>query len=202
MWEHFGAVLKEGLYEDPERRDAIYKFARFTSTTHPDGDRTLEAYVKDLRENQTAIYYLTGEDAKRLAASPQLEGFRARGVEVLLLADPVDAFWVSTAAGFEGKPFKSISQGAADIKTIPLAEGKSAPARGERRSRDADRLFQTDAGRRDRRRARVRSPDRQRRLPRRAGIRPRSPARAHARRAWPSRATASSRCSKSTRPIR
>ncbi len=127
VWEHFGAVIKEGLYEDPERRDALYKFARFTSTTHPDGDRTLEAYVKDLRENQTAIYYLTGDDAKRIAASPQLEGFRARGVEVLLLADPVDAFWVSTAAGFDGKPFKSISQGAADIKSIALKEGETPP---------------------------------------------------------------------------
>jgi len=128
VWENFGAVLKEGLYEDPERRDAIYKFARFTSTTHPNGDRTLDGYVKDLRENQTAIFYLTGDDAKRLATSPQLEGFAARGVEVLLLADPVDAFWVSTALGFDGKPFKSISQGAADIKLIPLVEGKSAPA--------------------------------------------------------------------------
>ena len=86
VWENFGAVIKEGLYEDPERRDAIYKFARFSSTTHDKGDRTLEGYVKDLRENQTAIFYLTGDDAKRLAASPQLEGFRARGVEVLLLA--------------------------------------------------------------------------------------------------------------------
>ena len=65
---------------------------------------------------------------KRLAASPQLEGFRARGVEVLLLSDPVDAFWVSTAAGFEGKPFKSVSQGAADIKSIALVEGATAPA--------------------------------------------------------------------------
>ena len=128
IWENFGSVIKEGLYEDPERRDAIYKFARFVSTKHADGGRTLEGYVKELRENQTAIYYLTGEDAKRLASSPQLEGFRARDVEVLLLADPVDAFWVSTAAGFEGKPFKSISQGAADIKLIPLAEGKTAPA--------------------------------------------------------------------------
>ena len=128
IWENFGSVLKEGLYEDPERRDAIYKFARFTSTKHADGDRTLEGYVKDLRENQTAIYYLTGDDAKRLASSPQLEGFRARDVEVLLLADTVDAFWVSTAMGFDGKPFKSISQGAADIKLIPLAEGKTAPA--------------------------------------------------------------------------
>ncbi|MDE3175554.1 MAG: molecular chaperone HtpG [Pseudomonadota bacterium] len=128
LWENFGAVIKEGLYEDPERRDALFKLARFTTTKHADGSRKLEDYVKELRENQTAIFYLTGDDAKRLAASPQLEGFRARGVEVLLLADPVDAFWVSTAAGYEGKPFKSISQGAADIKSIALVEGASAPA--------------------------------------------------------------------------
>lgn len=128
VWENFGAVIKEGLYEDPERRDAIYKMARFVTTTHEKGGRSLADYVKDLRENQTAIFYLSGDDAKRLAASPQLEGFRARGVEVLLLADPVDAFWVSTAAGFDGKPFKSISQGAADIKAIPLKEGATTPA--------------------------------------------------------------------------
>jgi len=128
VWEHFGAVIKEGLYEDPERRDGLFKIARFVSTTNPAGDRTLAQYVASLRENQTAIYYLTGDDAKRLAGSPQLEGFRARGVEVLLLADPVDAFWVSTSAGFDGKPFKSVSQGAADIKSIALVEGATAPA--------------------------------------------------------------------------
>ena len=177
VWEHFGAVIKEGLYEDPERRDALFKLARFTTTKHADGGRKLEDYVKELRENQTAIYYLTGDDAKRLAASPQLEGFRARGVEVLLLADPVDAFWVSTAAGYEGKPFKSISQGAADIKSIALVEGATAPAEATRGSRDADRAFQADAGGRDRGRARVRPSHRQRRLSRRAGIRPRPAAR-------------------------
>jgi molecular chaperone HtpG len=123
VWENFGAVIKEGLYEDPERRDALFKMARFVTSTHPDGARTLADYVGALKENQTAIFYLTGDDSKRLASSPQLEGFRARGVEVLLLADPVDAFWVSTAAGYEGKPFKSVTQGAADIKAIPLAEG-------------------------------------------------------------------------------
>jgi molecular chaperone HtpG len=130
VWEHFGAVIKEGLYEDPERRDALFKIARFATSTHPDGGRTLAEYVGALKENQTAIFYLTGDDAKRLAASPQLEGFRARGVEVLLLADPVDAFWVSTAVGYEGKPFKSVTQGAADIKAIPLAEG-AKPQPGE-----------------------------------------------------------------------
>src|SRR5271156_5374749 len=128
VWEHFGSVIKEGLYEDPERRDGVFKIARFATTTNPAGDRTLAQYVAALRENQTAIYYLTGDDAKRLSTSPQLEGFKARGVEVLLLADPVDAFWVSTAAGFDGKPFKSVSQGAADIKSIALVEGANAPA--------------------------------------------------------------------------
>ncbi len=128
VWEQFGAVIKEGLYEDPERRDALFKITRFASTTHPEGERTLADYVGALRENQTAIYYLTGDDAKRLAASPQLEGFRARDVEVLLLSDPVDAFWISSAAGYDGKPFKSVSQGVADIKAIPLKEGAPPPA--------------------------------------------------------------------------
>ncbi len=128
VWENFGGVLKEGLYEDPERRDAIYKFARFATSTHPEGKRTLAEYVANLKENQTSIYYMLGEDQKRLQASPQLEGFRARGLEVLLLPDPIDAFWVGSAAGYEGKPFKSISQGAADIKDIPLEEGKEKPS--------------------------------------------------------------------------
>ena len=127
VWENFGAVLKEGLYEDPERRDNLFKLARFASTKHPDGGRTLAQYVADLRDNQTAIYYLVGDDLKRLGTSPQLEGFRARGIEVLLLPDAVDAFWVSNAAGFEGKPFKSVTQGAADIKAVPLAEGAKEP---------------------------------------------------------------------------
>jgi len=123
VWENFGAVLKEGLYEDPERRDGLFKLARFATTRHPDGGRTLAQYVADLRPNQTAVYYLVGDDIARLKTSPQLEGFRARGIEVLLLPDAVDAFWVSNAAGFDGKPFKSVTQGAADIKAVPLAEG-------------------------------------------------------------------------------
>ena len=80
-----------------------------------------------MRENQTAIYYVVGDDVKRLASSPQLEGFRARGIDVLLLPDPVDAFWVSSAVGFDGKPFKSVTQGSADIKSVPVKEGGKAP---------------------------------------------------------------------------
>ncbi|MGA3304081.1 MAG: molecular chaperone HtpG [Methylovirgula sp.] len=127
VWENFGAVMKEGLYEDPERRDALFKLARFATTRALEGKRSLADYVASIRPNQTAIYYLLGEDVKRLNVSPQLEGFRSRGIEVLLLSDPIDAFWVSTAAGFDGKPFKSVSQGAADIAAIAPEEGKEAP---------------------------------------------------------------------------
>ncbi|MFT4097301.1 MAG: molecular chaperone HtpG [Rhodoblastus sp.] len=131
VWENFGAVLKEGLYEDPERRDALFALARFATSKYGEGGRTLAQYVADLRPNQTAIYYLTGTDAASIAASPHLEGFRARGVEVLLLSDPVDSFWVSNAAGFDGKPFRSVTQGQADISQIPLADGAQEPEKPE-----------------------------------------------------------------------
>ncbi|WP_075219314.1 molecular chaperone HtpG [Acuticoccus yangtzensis] len=127
VWDAFGPVLKEGLYEDAERRDEIFALARFKTTTHPDGGRKLADYIADLKDNQTAIYYAVGEDHARLAASPHLEGFAARGVEVLLLSDPVDAFWVRTALGFEGKPFKSVTQGSADLDQIALKDTKHVP---------------------------------------------------------------------------
>ncbi len=128
IWKNFGAVLKEGLYEDPERRDVLLKMARFATTSEKEAKRSLGDYVAALRPNQTAIYYIAGEGAERLAASPQLEGFRSRGVEVLLLSDPVDAFWVQSAVGYDGKPFKSVTQGAADIKAIDLVDGNKPSA--------------------------------------------------------------------------
>ena len=129
IWENFGPVLKEGLYEDYERRETLLGLARFKSTSSGGAWRSLKDYVADLRENQTAIYYVTGNDLERLASSPQLEGFRARGIEVLLLADQVDNFWVTAGVDYEGKPFKSVTQGAADLGLVPLIEGgDDAPA--------------------------------------------------------------------------
>ncbi len=124
IWDTFGAVLKEGIYEDSERRDALLALARFKTTASADAWRSLKDYVGALRPNQTAIYYLAGDDLDRLKASPQLEGFRARGVEVLLLPDPVDSFWVMAGVSFDGKPFKSITQGAADLAAIARADAK------------------------------------------------------------------------------
>jgi molecular chaperone HtpG len=126
IWDVFGPVLKEGLYEDMERRDQLYDIVRFRSTTRD--AVSLKDYVAGLKENQTAIYYLTAEDAAKAQASPQLEGYKARGIEVLLLTDPVDSFWVRTAFGYEGKPFKSVTQGAADLDLIKPRDEPKADA--------------------------------------------------------------------------
>jgi molecular chaperone HtpG len=121
IWEAFGSVVKEGIYEDHERRDQLLALARFTTTKDSDG-RTLKQYVADLRPNQTAIYYLVGDSAERLRSNPKLEAARARGIEVLLLTDHVDAFWTSMSLGFEGKPLKSLSQGEVDFGLVPLLD--------------------------------------------------------------------------------
>lgn len=122
IWSEFGPVIKEGIYEDHERRDALLKLAHFRSTG-TDGWTTLADYVERMKDKQSAIYYITGTDADAVARSPQLEGFRSRGIEVLLLSDPVDEFWIQMAPDFDGKPFKSITRGDSDLKDI--AEEKS-----------------------------------------------------------------------------
>jgi molecular chaperone HtpG len=124
IWETFGAVLKEGIYEDFERRDALLALARFKTTASGDGWRSLKDYVGALKPNQTAIYYIAGADLERVKSSPQLEGFRARGIEVLLLPDPVDSFWVMSGVSFDSKPFKSVTQGAADLAAIARTDAQ------------------------------------------------------------------------------
>ena len=132
FWDNFGAVLKEGLYEDFARREQLLGLARFKSTASGDNWRSLKDYADGMKENQTAIYYATGSDLDRLLSSPQLEGFRARGIEVLLLTDQVDSFWVTAGIDYDGKPFKSVTQGLADLSLIPLPEGETAaPAASE-----------------------------------------------------------------------
>ncbi len=127
LWDNFGSVIKEGIYEDFERRERLIALARFKTTASAGAWRSLADYVGALRENQTAIYYLAGDDLARLEASPHLEGFKARGVEVLLLADQVDSFWVTSAPSFQGKPFKSVTQGAADLALMPRLDAKDEP---------------------------------------------------------------------------
>lgn len=121
FFETFGTVLKEGIYEDVARQEQLLKLARFRSTAG-EGWRSLADYVANLRPNQKEIYFLAGDDVGRLAASPQLEAARARGVEVLLLTDAIDHFWTALGLTFEGKPFRSLSQGEVDLTAIPLLD--------------------------------------------------------------------------------
>lgn len=128
IWENFGSVLKEGLYEDFARRETLLDLARFKTTASNGEWRSLKDYVAALKENQTAIFYATGDDVDRIAGSPQLEGFKARGIEVLLLPDQVDSFWTTMGLDYDGKPFKSVTQGAADLSLIPLVDGGAGTA--------------------------------------------------------------------------
>lgn len=124
FWGNFGAVLKEGLVEDPSLRDHILEVCRFASTS-ADGLTSLAGYVQRIKEGQEAIFYIAGENAAKLARSPHLEGFKAKGVEVLLLSDHVDEFWLQHITEFEGKPFKSITRGAAALDQIKAGKTNS-----------------------------------------------------------------------------
>lgn len=117
FWSTFGAVLKEGLHEDYERRDDITKLCRFTST-HGEGLVSLADYKARMKEGQDAIYFITGESAEALKNSPQVEGYLAKGVEVLLLTDDIDEFWVASVPSYDGTPLKSVGQGVADLSKI------------------------------------------------------------------------------------
>lgn len=120
IWDAFGPVIKEGLYEDFERREKLLALARFNTTAG--NRRSLKQYFADLKPNQTEIYFLVGDSIERLKSNPMLEAASARGIEVLLLTDPVDAFWTSAQLDFEGKPLKSLSQGDIDFDLIPLLD--------------------------------------------------------------------------------
>ena len=125
FWDNFGAVLKEGLYEDPEQRDSLLELVRFHSSAR-DGLTTLDDYVESMKEGQEAIYFITGDTKEALEKSPQLEGFRAKGVEVLLLHHPIDDFWVPAVGSYKDMPFKSVTQGAADLDKLAGGEDSEA----------------------------------------------------------------------------
>ncbi|MDH6263084.1 molecular chaperone HtpG [Bradyrhizobium sp. BR13661] len=129
IWDAFGAVLKEGIYEDFERREKLLALSRFTTTSGE--KRALKDVIADFKPNQTEIYYLVGESIERLKSSPRLEAAAARGIEVLLLSDPVDAFWTSMPTEFEGKPLKSLSQGDLNLDLIPRVDDKDEAKKDE-----------------------------------------------------------------------
>ncbi|MGE0415704.1 MAG: molecular chaperone HtpG, partial [Acetobacteraceae bacterium] len=121
FWDNFGAILKEGVWEDSEHRTEVAGLLRFHSSTQ-DGLASFGDYVGRMPADQDTIYYLAGDSIDSLKTSPQLEGFRAKGIEVLLMADPIDAFWPERLDSFEGKKLRSVTQAAGD-----LAQGEDQP---------------------------------------------------------------------------
>jgi molecular chaperone HtpG len=124
FWGNFGQVVKEGVYEDNDNRDRLLGLMRAHST-HGDGLTSLADYVERMKDGQDEIFYITGDDVDQLRASPQLEGFTAKGIEVLLLSDPVDEFWLGSVPAFDEKPFKSATRGGIDLSKIAGEDGKT-----------------------------------------------------------------------------
>ena len=123
FWGTFGPIIKEGLYEDRDNRAELFKAVRFNSTNSPDLI-SIADYVGRMKPDQEAIYFLTGDNITNLRNSPHLEGFRARGVEVLLLTDSIDEFWPSVTHDYEGKPLRSVTRAGEDLSKIATADGK------------------------------------------------------------------------------
>jgi molecular chaperone HtpG len=128
FWKTFGTVLKEGIIDDPANKLRIAKLLRFHSTAES-GDApnvTLDAYVSRMKADQKAIYYLTADTLAAARNSPHLEGFRAKGMEVLLLTDRIDEWVAGHLHEFEGKPLANVASAAADVASAIETPEKAA----------------------------------------------------------------------------
>lgn len=115
FWSAFGIAFKEGIYEDFNNREEVAGLSLFNSTKSDTRLTTLDEYISRMSGEQKAIYYITGDDVKVLANNPQLEAFKQKGIEVLLLVDPIDEFWTQTLINYKGKAIKHISQAELDL---------------------------------------------------------------------------------------
>ena len=120
FWKEFGRVLKEGVGEDFANRDKIAGLLRFASTHSDTADETVSLvdYLARIKEGQDKIYYVTAETFNAARHSPQLEVFRKKGVEVLLLSDRVDEWVVGNLTEFQGKPLVSVAKGGLDLGAL------------------------------------------------------------------------------------
>lgn len=132
FWGKFGAVIKEGLCDAMEPREEILEVCRFRSTQSGDGLISLADYIARMQPNQKGIYYIVGDNVAGLAHSPQLEGFKAKNIEVLLLSDPVDDFWLTVTHEFKGQELLSVTRAGNE------AEEGEKPQEAEKEAEKAD----------------------------------------------------------------
>lgn len=136
FWGQFGATVKEGLYDAVQHRDEIFKICRFASTQN-NGEKmtSLEDYIERMKNGQKEIYYITGESVDHLRNSPQIEGFKSRGIEVLFFTDTIDDFWLQQIQDYKGHKFKSVTKG--DINLDAL-DGDTSPDDNEKKETDSE----------------------------------------------------------------
>lgn len=141
FWYQFGAVLKEGLYDAAEHREDLFKVCRFFSTHEDNVITSLEDYISRMKDGQEEIYYMSGENVDSMRSSPQIEGFKARGLEVLFMTDTVDSFWLQNVMDYQGKKFVSVTQGNVDLSKFKA--GKKEDEKPEDKSEEKKETFET-----------------------------------------------------------
>ena len=115
FWNAFGVAFKEGIYEDFSNREDVAELSLFASTNSEEKLTTLDEYISRAKPEQKAIYYITGDDVPTLRNNPQLEAFKEKGIEVLLLTDPIDEFWTQTLVNYKTFAVKHISKADVDL---------------------------------------------------------------------------------------
>ena len=136
LWQQFGMVIKEGLYDALEHREDIFKIARFNTTQDTTKQTSLVDYIERMKDDQETIYYISGDNVDALRTSPQLEGFVARGLEVLLMTDSVDDFWLQQVSDYKGKKFQSVTQGHIDLSKFDEAKSEDENEDSEEKKED------------------------------------------------------------------
>jgi molecular chaperone HtpG len=124
FWKTFGIAFKEGIYEDFNNREEVASLSRFYSTHDLDKLTSLDEYIERVKGEDKSIYYITGDDFRVLSNNPQLEAFKAKGIEVLLLTDPIDEFWTQVLANYNGFAIKHVSM--AEVDLTMSQDGKKA----------------------------------------------------------------------------
>lgn len=145
FWKAFGIAFKEGIYEDFANREEIAELSRFASTHDLEKLTSLDEYIKRVQAEQKAIYYITGDDVKTLVNNPQLEAFKEKGLEVLLLTDPIDEFWTQTLANYKNFAVKHISQADIDL-SLPRETPKAEEGELQKLTDLMTELFKNEVG--------------------------------------------------------
>ena len=140
FFNEFGAAFKEGIYEDFERKKSLIDISLFKSSN---GEKltSLNEYISRMKKDQNEIFYISGENIEQILTSPQIEGFKSRGLEVIYMTDPIDEFWLPSVSECEGKPFKSITKGAIDLSKFDIQKDKDSKSKKPATKKDIDNLI-------------------------------------------------------------